>query len=319
MKKTKTQDLGDPVTYDDSNSVTVNLNTKIFNELFNGKRDFISIPINQHTYDSFLDNIQGHLILSCEEMPDHFFSCYFWNKGEFPYVLKKDLKHIIAFNAGRKLLLHIIGHSATCDQRYTIQDDGTLIPDPNGEACVWTLIFDVKVDPMSFYRPGDTEAYYPKTYLLRWNPTISSFRLDDYHDATTLYPDGFCFNWSVYEWEDAHEGDRFYMLRTGDEKAGLVFRGVFTSEPYTGDDWAGKGKQRHYMEMECYDYVPAEHQPPIDTELLEKTITDINWEHGHSGELLSEEDAERLDLLWCEIMEYPQGIGNKIDGTPSVK
>lgn len=50
-------------------------------------------------------------------------------------------------------------------------------------------------------------------------------------------------NWSVYEWEKAHKGDHYYMLRTGDDKAGIVFRGVFTSDPYPGEDWAGNGKK----------------------------------------------------------------------------
>ena len=141
----------------------------------------------------------------------------------------------------------------------------------------------------------------PKTYLLRWNPTISSFRLEDYRDATTQCPNGFGFNWSVYEWEEAHQGDRFYMLRTGDEHAGLVFRGVFTSDPYPGDDWAGRGKQRYYMEMGCYDCVSPDQKPPVDIDALEKALPNIDWRRGHSGQLLSQEDVEKLDELWDEM------------------
>ena len=69
--------------------------------------------------------------------------------------------------------------------------------------------------------------------------------------------------------EYAHKGDRFFMLRTGDDLAGLVFRGVFTGEPYEDDDWAGKGRQRHYMEMDCYDCVNSDEMPPIDLKTLE--------------------------------------------------
>lgn len=151
-----------------------------------------------------------------------------------------------------------------------------------------------------FYDSFDVEPIRSsKTYLLRWDPTISSFKLDDYRDVLSKYPDGFCgMNWSVYEWEEAHKGDRYYMLKTGDDKAGIVFRGVFTSEPYPGQDWAGKGKQRYYMDMDCYDCVPADEQSAINIELLEKEIPEIDWRKGHSGELLSEEDSERLDEMW---------------------
>ena len=152
----------------------------------------------------------------------------------------------------------------------------------------------------NFYDSFDVEPIRsPKTYLLRWNPTISSFKLDDYRDVLSKYPGGFSgMNWSVYEWEKAHKGDHFYMLRTGDDKAGIVFRGVFTSDPYPGEDWAGNGKQRYYMDMDSYDCVPADVQSPIGIEELEKAVPDIDWRRGHSGQLLSEEDADKLDELW---------------------
>jgi hypothetical protein len=92
------------------------------------------------------------------------------------------------------------------------------------------------------------------------------------------------------------------MLRTGDENAGIVFRGTFTSNPYPGEDWAGQGKKRYYMNMDCYDCVTAEQKPPIDIELLEKEIPEIDWRKGHSGQLLSEETAEKLNELWNKMM-----------------
>ena len=157
----------------------------------------------------------------------------------------------------------------------------------------------------NFYDSFDVEPIRsPKTYLLRWNPTISSFKLDDYRDVLSKYPGGFSgMNWSVYEWEKAHKGDHYYMLRTGDDKAGIVFRGVFTSDPYPGEDWAGNGKQRYYMDMDCYDCVPANEKSAIGIEELEEGVPGIDWRSGHSGQLLSEEDADKLDKLWNKLMK----------------
>ena len=151
-----------------------------------------------------------------------------------------------------------------------------------------------------FYDSFDVEPLrHPKTYLLRWNPTISSYTLNDYRNDMEEYPDGFRSNWSIYEWEEVHKGDRFFMLRTGDDKAGIVYRGKFLSDPYEGDDWAGqKGKKRQYIDIGCYDFIPADNQSPIDIELLEKEIPEIDWRKGHSGELLSEETANKLNDLW---------------------
>jgi len=137
----------------------------------------------------------------------------------------------------------------------------------------------------------------PNTFLLRWNPAISSFKMEHYKDASTRFPDGFSYNWSVYEYENAHKGDRFYMLRVGEGNTGIVFRGTFTSEPYEGDDWAGKGKKRYYMDMNCFD-AAAPDTVHITTEELAQAITDIDWEKGHSGQLLTDEQADKLDELW---------------------
>lgn len=55
--------------------------------------------------------------------------------------------------------------------------------------------------------------------------------------------------------------------------------------------------------MDCYDCVPADEQSAIGIEELEKAVLGIDWRRGHSGELLSSEDADRLNELWNNIME----------------
>ena len=52
-----------------------------------------------------------------------------------------------------------------------------------------------------------------------------------------------------------------------------------------------------FLKMDCYDCVPADQNPPVDIEILEKEIPENDWRKGHSGELLSEETAEKLDEL----------------------
>ncbi len=257
-----------------------------------GEVKHLQLTIDDSNKNFLLENIQGHLILVTDEMPMTYHGCYYWNGGVFPYAIKKDL--VFRISAGsHHCLLKAVGHVTSVGQRFYFGEKGQpSVPDDNGSSCFWNVVF--QVEPID-EKGGKLKT---KTYLLRWNPAISSFKLDDYRQASEECPDGFCFNWSVYEWEEAHLGDRFFMLRTGDDHAGIVFRGVFTSEPYTGDDWAGKGYQRHYMEMNCYDCVPAHQKPSIDIEVLEHDIPGIDWRRGHSGQLLSDEEAERLEKLW---------------------
>ena len=258
-----------------------------------GEAVHLQLTIDDNNKNDILENIKGHLILVTDEMPMKYHGCYYWNNGVFPYAIKKDLKTIVIYNGIDSCRLRILSHTTSVGERFRFGEPGKpSIPDKNGDSCIWNVIF--QVEPID----DNGERIYTKTYLLRWNPTISSFRLDDYRRATSECPNGFGMNWSVFEWEDAQLGDRFFMLRTGDDHAGIVFRGVFTSAPYLDDDWAGKGKQRHYMDMNCFDCVPANQKPSVDVETLENTIPNIDWRRGHSGELLSKENADKLDDMW---------------------
>lgn len=106
-----------------------------------------------------------------------------------------------------------------------------------------------------------------------------------------------------YEWEKAKKGDCFYMERLGDEGRGIVFRGQFTLDPYLGEDWAGTSKMRYYVDIDCFDASPADGQPHITVEELKSILPEINWDKGHSGQLLTESQAQKLDELWDSKME----------------
>lgn len=247
--------------------------------------DFIAIQWNYEDYDSFsraeIQTPEG----------EEFTARILTNRKGFAGVCQK----IILFDGkGNKIVpIEDFFEATKCNKYIKRLDYAQFIIDemPEKEWKAFYDSFDVQI------------IRKPKTYLLRWNPKISSFKLKHYRDAMTQRPDGFGFDWSIYEWEDAHEGDRYYMLRTGDDKPGIVWRGIFTSDPYEGEDWAGQGKKRYYMDMDCFGCVPADEQSPMTIEMLEKAIPSIDWRKGHSGQLLSDEDAEKLDKMWEEIMD----------------
>lgn len=138
----------------------------------------------------------------------------------------------------------------------------------------------------------------PNVYLMRWNPSISSFTEEDYKKCVEKLTYGlFQINWSIKEWEEARKGDFFFMLRSGDDKAGIVFQGQFLSDPYPEDDWAGTEKRRMYVDMICTDAIEPGKVPPLSLEKLQKAIPEINWTKGHSGELLSDEVVIKLNEM----------------------
>ncbi|MDE5903667.1 MAG: hypothetical protein K2H21_10685 [Muribaculaceae bacterium] len=145
-----------------------------------------------------------------------------------------------------------------------------------------------------------------RTFLMRWNPAISSFKLEEYRRCVHTYEWGFSADWSIWDWQKARMGDKFFMLREGDGvNPGIIYRGEFTSDPYEGDDWAGSDRKRYYVDMDCWGAVDPDEVPAIPTAVLDAAIPDINWHKGHSGELLPRAVAEALERLWLRHAPRP--------------
>lgn len=138
-------------------------------------------------------------------------------------------------------------------------------------------------------------------FLMRWNPAISSYKQDVYHRNCQDFPDGFRIDWSVWSHKQAHKGDRFVMMRVGDYKPGIVFYGTFVSKPYADDDWAGTDKKRQYVLMDCFGFKDND-EPIITAHTLEKYIPEVDWMHGHSGVVISDEVAGKLTHMLADLI-----------------
>lgn len=131
------------------------------------------------------------------------------------------------------------------------------------------------------------------TFIMRWNPAISSSKIDRFREAMRKWSQGFCGNWSIYEWENAHEGDLYIMVRVGDGPNGIVYYGEFLSEPYEDSDWAGTSKTRRYVDISIRR--PSDPDTPcVSIERLEEILPEIEWRRGHSGQLLTKEQERQL-------------------------
>lgn len=153
------------------------------------------------------------------------------------------------------------------------------------------------------------------TFLLRWNPDISSFTTEDFYDFFCFndrgIDDDVCYgtlNWSVWDHEKAHAGDRFFMCLVGDhETAGIVMSGRFASEPYQDEDWSGKGRRTFYMDLSL-DFVTDIHSAfRLPIKELADAMPHIDWEKGHSGVMLDEGDALSLEKLWYNKLKRALG------------
>ncbi len=143
-----------------------------------------------------------------------------------------------------------------------------------------------------------------------WNPAVSSIKMEDHlNDIPNLLTAG--FSWSVYDYKEAKKGDRFVMVRCGEGKTGIVMSGIFDSNPYQAGDWSGKGRKVFYMEMKPnFIADPERLENLITTEELQEAIPSFDWHGGHSGRLLSEEQARKLEEI---LAAYLPQFCNNID------
>ena len=141
-----------------------------------------------------------------------------------------------------------------------------------------------------------------KTYILFWNPAISSYKLDDFQKEMEDLGNA-DMNWSVWEYEKACAGDRFFMVRCGSGKTGICMSGYFSSNPYKGEDWSGRGRITYYMNLEPDYMINPDYLPILSTFDLVRDIPGFDWNGGHSGRLLDAKLAAKLEAIWKKFTD----------------
>ena len=133
-----------------------------------------------------------------------------------------------------------------------------------------------------------------------WNPNISSVKEPDYEE----WFEGLCtfrekfLNWSIWDYEHVGYGDRFVLVRVGDEKAGIVMEGFVSSDCYEDDDWAGSDRKRYYADLvPMTAYNPEMGAAYPGASLLQEHISDFDWNGGHSGRILTDRQSKALEEL----------------------
>lgn len=141
-----------------------------------------------------------------------------------------------------------------------------------------------------------------KTFLLRWNPAISSFKEEDLKHLVKHYPFA-PLNWSVYDYQQANAWDSFYMMRVGDNCPGIIMSGCFSSNPKKAQDWSGKGRPTFYCDLSIVYVADPSTMPYIPLSVLQKEIPEYDWASGHSGVLLEKSVEKKLQTLWQRLAE----------------
>ena len=147
-------------------AITLEVDSDVIDKVRTGEITHIALQINENNQNMILENIDGNLVLVVDEKPTTYHGCYLYNNGVFPYAIKGSLSFLILDGGEKDCLTRIISVDTEPGTRFRFQGPGEpSVDDPNGDSCIWEVSFEVV--------PTPTES---RTYLMRWNPTISSFK-----------------------------------------------------------------------------------------------------------------------------------------------
>ena len=142
-----------------------------------------------------------------------------------------------------------------------------------------------------------------KVYVLRWNPSISSFGRDSFENYFAQYKrvipldDDNKLDWTVWDWENVEHRDLYVMMQVGQEVNGIVWGGFLGGYPYQYKREDGSLTKSIFFETTVEYMHRIEKTGLMTAEKLIQAIPEVDWLHGHSGELISVNSAEKLGLF----------------------
>lgn len=143
--------------------------------------------------------------------------------------------------------------------------------------------------------PGEGFDERQNTFILMWNPdNCSDITIEEHcYGVENIFTE--FFHRSVWDYEKAKCGDRFFLMRVGEGNTGIVMSGVFDSQPYEAGEW---NDREYYMDMLPNVILDPEKAPMVTTKDLCEAIPSFDWKDGRSGRILSLAEAQTLEKIW---------------------
>lgn len=148
-----------------------------------------------------------------------------------------------------------------------------------------------------------------RVYVLRWNPSISSFTHDDFENyfaqykGLKPYDNDDKLDWTVWDWKTVIHRDLSVMMQVGQKVNGIVWGGFLGGHPYQYEKEDGTPTSSHFFETTVNFMHKIENTGILTADRLQAAIPEVDWLHGHSGELLSVEFAEKLGLFLVDELK----------------
>lgn len=142
------------------------------------------------------------------------------------------------------------------------------------------------------------------TFILKWNPAISSYKMIDYLRELDMLLSGgdVDMDWSIWDHDKIKKGDTVYMLKVGHGATGIIMKGTVTTPAWQGGDWSGRGRVTYYANFDPTCMISPDCAPILDSASLSSAMPDFDWRGGHSGLMVSAEYEQCLNSMWDDLI-----------------
>ncbi len=152
-----------------------------------------------------------------------------------------------------------------------------------------------------------TEPRPPKTYLLTWNPDGYHWPTDVLTKLKAALAEGpVADTWSTGNTTSIQPGDRFYLLRLGQEPKGIFASGRITSAASRAPHWdpvrASAGDTYNQVDIAIETLLNPWEKRILDHAQLERLLPEVNWSPQASGTSVPSSLVSTLDAAWEAIL-----------------
>lgn len=146
------------------------------------------------------------------------------------------------------------------------------------------------------------------TYIFTWNPANWPWDNFERQVAKSLSGKPINSRWSTGNNKRIKRGERFFLLRQGDLKRGIVASGRTVSDGYTGRHWDGSKREANYADIAFDTIISIPDR--LSTKDLVKKVPEYNWMRVQaSGVSIDAVLADRLESIWRDhLADLKSGI-----------
>lgn len=157
--------------------------------------------------------------------------------------------------------------------------------------------------------PGCGYDNQQRTYVLMWNPDSRCPDMSEEEfraNIANMWPDKYDLLWDVSDCRSIRMGDRFFVVRNGQQTNGIVMSGIFGSHAYFDHS-----KECFWADLVFNFAVDYDAHPIITIEQLKAAIPDYDWNRTFGSHKLKVGQAKIMEKLFAP---YFDTMKEKADG-----